>query len=59
MVILSTNEKNNLSHENFTARFRQSLLNGKSAGIADEVEGRFLDPHGVSILSIKLCLVWA
>ena len=56
MVILSTNEKN-LSHENCTARFRQSLLNSKSAGMADEVEGRFLDSHGVSILSIKLCLI--
>ena len=39
---------------NSTARFNQPLLNGKSAGIGKEVESRFLDPHGVSILSIKL-----
>jgi hypothetical protein len=37
---------------NSTARFNQSLLNSRRAGIGKEVESWLLDPHGVSILSI-------
>ena len=39
---------------NLAEGFNQSLLNGKSAGIWKEFESRFLGPHGVSTLSIKL-----
>ena len=39
---------------NLAARINQSRLNVKSAGLGKEFESRFLDPHGVSTLSIKL-----